>query len=313
MKAFKRLCICMLLLFAVIAVGTDLYLFGKDTSDNGYYRVEAKRLASQIAQTGSMDLSGYRYLTGVYEDEGDIYRSDEHYVIIRVDERLYRVEYRMADNTGLIAAANISIAAAFLVTAGIMLYIYLKVIVPISRLTEVPKELAKGDLAAYVPQEKSRYLGDLTWSMDMMRESIEKSRERELNVQKEKKLLLLSLSHDIKTPLAAIKLNAKALEKGLYRDEEKRRSAAASIASHADEIEEYMEQITQAAGEDLMEFDIRETEGFIGPVIAKIRERYSERLASSGTELVIGEFDDVLLSCDPDRIAECIQNLMENA
>ena len=37
-------------------------------------------------------------------------------------------------------------------------------------------------------------------------------------MQKEKKTLLLSLSHDIKTPLSAIKLYSKALSKGLYTE-----------------------------------------------------------------------------------------------
>ena len=36
-------------------------------------------------------------------------------------------------------------------------------------------------------------------------------------MQKDKKLLLLSLSHDIKTPLSAIKLNAKALARDYTR------------------------------------------------------------------------------------------------
>ena len=47
---------------------------------------------------------------------------------------------------------------------------------------------------------------------------MEQQKERELALQKEKKTLLLSLSHDIKTPLSAIKLSAKALSQGLYSE-----------------------------------------------------------------------------------------------
>lgn len=54
----------------------------------------------------------------------------------------------------------------------------------------------------------------------MLRENMEQQKERELNLQREKKMLLLSLSHDIKTPLSAIKLYSKALSKGLYTDKE---------------------------------------------------------------------------------------------
>ena len=209
--------------------------------------------------------------------------------------------------------SEIFMAAVILLTGGIMLYIYLKIIRPFAQLSKLPKEIAKGNLAPQLKQDKSRYLGEITWGMDMLRESVEESRKKELEIQKDKKLLLLSLSHDIKTPLSAIKLNAKALERGLYSDGEKQKAAAMSIEDHAVEIEKYMAQITKAASEDFMEFDIKETEGFIKPVIEKIKERYSERLASSGTEFIIGKFDDILLSCDTDRLGECIQNLIENA
>lgn len=147
----------------------------------------------------------------------------------------------------------------------------------------------------------------------MLRESIEKSRKNEISMQREKKLLLLSLSHDIKTPLSAIKLNAKALAKGLYPDEEKRRSAAESINARADEIESFVSQITQAASEDFMTFEVSIVEEFVSNIITKIQARYAPQLAMKGTEFRIGQFSDCLLSCDPDRLAECLQNLIENA
>ncbi len=50
---------------------------------------------------------------------------------------------------------------------------------------------------------------------------MEQQKQRELDLQRDKKMLLLSLSHDIKTPLSAIKLYSKALSKGLYDGREK--------------------------------------------------------------------------------------------
>ena len=38
----------------------------------------------------------------------------------------------------------------------------------------------------------------------------------------EKKTRILSISHDIKTPLSSIKLYSKALSKGLYESEDKK-------------------------------------------------------------------------------------------
>ena len=90
--------------------------------------------------------------------------------------------------------------------------------------------------------------------MNLLRESIEDSRKREITMQKDKKLLPLSFSHDIKTPLSAIKLNAKALARRLYMEEEKRYAVAESINTRLDEIERFVSEIIKAASEDFMSF-----------------------------------------------------------
>lgn len=71
---------------------------------------------------------------------------------------------------------------------------------------DIPYELARGNLTAPIKENKYRFFGKFTWGINLLRE---------------KKTLILSLSHDIKTPLSAIHLYAKALSKGLYKEHEK--------------------------------------------------------------------------------------------
>ena len=287
-------------------------LFQHSSRNDGEYRVEAKRLADEISQTGSYDLSKYPHITGVYTGD-DLYKSDEHYVIISADGLLYRAEYKTKEDNTLIIAVNCILAAMLLLIIAVLLYVRRNIIKPFYRLSEVPSELAKGNLAAPIPEEKSRFFGRFTWGVNLLRESVEESRRKEINLQRDKKLLLLSLSHDIKTPLSSIKLNAKALEKGIYTDEQKRLKAAESINARADEIERFVGEITKAASEDFMSFEVTNGEVFLSEVIAKITARYAPQLSLTGTEFLIGKYNDCILSCDPDRLGECLQNLMENA
>lgn len=192
-------------------------------------------------------------------------------------------------------------------------YIRKNIIEPFGRLNSVPQELARGNLAVPIPEQKSRFFGKFTWGVNLLREKIEDDRNKELSVQRDKKLLLLSLSHDIKTPLSAIKLNAKAIAKGIYNDNEKCRSAAESINARADEIERFVSEITKAASEDFMNFEVKQGEVFLSQIITKISARYAPQLGLSGTEFVINKYDDCILSCDADRLGECLQNLLENA
>ena len=310
MSTFRKLAAAVIVLFIAVIAGLNIYLLR--SGDSGTYRVEAKRLADRIEETGSTDISGFPHLTGVYSGE-QLYRSDEHYLIIEAGGKLYRVEYTTEGRNRTVWAVNCVLAALFLLILLLLVYIRRNIIVPFGRLNTVPQELAKGNLAVPIPEEKSRMFGKFTWGVNLLREKIEGDRQKELSMQRDKKLLLLSLSHDIKTPLSAIKLNAKALARGLYKDEEKRRSAAESINSRADEIEHFVSEITKAASEDFMEFEVTQGEVFLSIILRRLSDRYAQQLAVSGTKFTIDRFDDCILSCDPDRLAECLQNLIENA
>ncbi|MDE6903678.1 MAG: HAMP domain-containing histidine kinase [Lachnospiraceae bacterium] len=314
MKAFRRLCIVVIIVFLLLTAVLNLFLVGVKDRNEGIYRVEAKRLADEIAETGEFDLEKYPHITGVFKaDDGELYISDEHYLIKEAGGTLYRVEYTVGSGQHSIAAINCVFGVLFVLLIGLLYYIRGHIIVPFARLSDVPKELARGNLAVPIPEEKSRFFGKFTWGVNLLRESIEDGRKKEIAMQRDKKLLLLSLSHDIKTPLSAIKLNAKALARGLYKDEEKRRAAVLSINTRADEIERFVSEITKAAGEDFMSFEVTQGEAFLSAVITRIEARYAPQLAMSGTEFAIQKMDDCILSCDPDRLAECLQNLIENA
>ena len=314
MKAFKRLCIAVISVFLLLTAVCNLFLVGAKNSDEGVYRVEAKRLADEIAETGRLELEKYPHITGVFKaDDRELYISDEHYLIVEAGGALYRVEYIVGNGQRGIAAVNCVLGVLFLLMMSLLHYIRKHIIVPFGRLNDVSQELARGNLAVPIPEEKSRFFGKFTWGVNLLRESMEDSRKKEITMQRDKKLLLLSLSHDIKTPLSAIKLGAKVLARGLYKDEEKQRAVAESINTRADEIERFVSEITKAASEDFMSFEVTPGEVFLSAVITRIEARYAPQLAMSGTELVIQKMEDCILSCDPDRLAECLQNLMENA
>lgn len=260
----------MITVFLLFTVVLNIILLRTKDNDNGNYRVEAKRLADEIAETGNYDLEKYSHITGVFKaDDGELYTSDEHYLIIEAGGTLYRAEYTVGNGQHTLAAVNGVLSVLFLLMMGLLYYIWRHIIAPFGRLNDVPQELARGNLAVPIPEEKSRFFGRFTWGVNLLRESIEDSRKKEITMQRDKKLLLLSLSHDIKTPLSAIKLNAKALAKGLYKEEEKRRAAAERINIRADEIEHFVSDITKAASEDFMSFEVTQGEAFLSGIIKK--------------------------------------------
>lgn len=174
-------------------------------------------------------------------------------------------------------------------------------------------ELAKGNLAVPVKEEKSKFIGKFLWGMDMLRDNLESKKQKELELQKEKKTLILSLSHDIKTPLSAIELYTKALSAHLYESEEEKDVALKGITRNVNEIKQYVDEIVTASREDFLNLDVKAGEFYLSQIINKIEVYYREKLMVIHTQFIVGEMDNCLLKGDADRMIEVLQNIMENA
>ncbi len=315
MKAFNRISALVIMVILAVFIGANAWLL-TDHGDSGRpYRVEISRLVREMENGRTPDLSACAYVSAVTEYGEGFYNSDSDYVIHEIGGELYRFDYRTGgdDRTGLIVTVNsilVIMAATILV---VLLYVRFKILEPFEKLTDVPYELSKGNLTSPVKETKNRFFGRFFWGVDLLRENMEQQKERELDLQRDRKMLLLSLSHDIKTPLSAIKLYAKALSKGLYKSPEKQLEIAASIGAKADEIEGYVSQIITASREDFLSFDVHMGEFYLSELVTKIRQYYTEKLELIKTDFSVAGYADCLLNGDLDRGVEVLQNIMENA
>lgn len=324
MKAYGRLIGIVILAFLVLAGAVNVYLITdaarKDSEQGRQYRVEISRLEGSIASgtaVEDLDLSGCDYVTEVIaEEEGEaFYKPASDYELRQIDGKLYRFSYRDKEYTPYqsIVICNAVILIAFAASLGLLLFIRAQIIVPLDDLGEVAGELSKGNLSAGMKAKKTRYLGRLVWGLDLLRVKIENDRKRNRELEKEEKTLLLSLSHDIKTPLSAIKLSAKALSSGLYDDEERKIEVAEGINTKATEIERYIREITGAARDDVQIPEVSVTEFYLSELLTKIKKYYDERYEIMKTEVAVTDYKDVIISADQDRAVEVLQNLIENA
>ncbi len=316
MKAYSRILVVLTAVIIAVFAAANLVLL-RDQSDSGRpYKVEISRLVRVIEGGAAPDLSDCLYVTGITAYCADFYNTDSDYVIEEINGTLYRFDYQAdseADRSGQILIINIALGVLSAVIFAVLIYIRVKILVPFERLSDVPYELSKGNLTAPVKETKNRFFGRFIWGVDMLRENMEQQKERELRLQRDRKMLLLSLSHDIKTPLSAIMLYSKALSKVLYADRDKQLEIARSIHAKADEIEDYVSQIITASREDFLSLDVKQGEFYLSELITAIRQYYTEKLALIKTEFLVGDYTDCLLAGDCDRSVEVLQNIVENA
>lgn len=320
MKTFDRVFIITIIMLIIIAA---IFNIGMVSGSNPYsgrqYRVEIKRLASEIEKNGSnnIDLSGCQYVTGVgeYNGSSQFYNVNSDYYICEINNVLYRFDYihESENNMGMLVKADIIIGILALAVIAVFVFVRQKILLPFTQFADLPYELSKGNLVVPVKESKNHYFGKFLWGVELLRENMEQQKQRELKLQKDKNTLLLSISHDIKTPLSAIKLYSRALALNIYNDSSRQLEIAENINKKADEIEKFVSQIARATSEEYLSLDVNTGEFFLSAVVSKIDVYYSEKLKLGNTSFTIGRYMDCLLYGDISRSEEVLQNIIENA
>ncbi len=341
MKQVNRLIFLVVFVFLLLMCAVNIYLTQKSFQNaDSQYRVSINRiekaviafekekkrapvnLEELIQYTG---MGEYSQVTGLYsiapadhtkQDVDDFLREEmSDYAMFATGEYYYKITYRSDKQIKgqMLLLVNTMGFVMLAVVLIFLFYIKQKILMPFYCLSEVPYELSKGNLTIPLKENKNRFFGRFVWGLDLLRENLEEQKARELELQREKKVLLLSLSHDIKTPLSAIKLYARALSKNLYHEECKKLEVACNINDKVDEIEGYISEIVKASNEDFLHFEVTNGEVYIKEVLEQIREYYEDKMVLNQIEFSMGDYRNCLVYGDKDRLIEVLQNIIENA
>lgn len=335
MKKFKYLMIGCVLVYVCLA--SILFVGIRQGQNNGSsqfaYKVEIHQVMKALEEAETFiepDVSGYEYLKEVsYLSEKDadnrekveeFYKSPNQrnssvQPLVTKDGMGYvRFDYvTNRENRNVLWFVEIVLFVAFLAIFLFLLYVRNQILKPFHTIRDMPYELSKGHLKGELQEQKNHFFGKFIWGIGMLRDTLEDSKAKELKLLKEKKLLLLSISHDIKIPLSTIRLYAKAIKEEVYDTKEKRQYAAGQIEVHTKEIENFVREIMTASSEDLIHIEVKNAEFYLRDYMEKIRETYAPKTAIHLTEFTIAEYENRLLKGDFDRAVEVMENLLENA
>lgn len=316
MNNYRKFVIAYLGIELILIVLCNIYLIrGMKTDGDRSYKVDIARAVDEMQNGTSMediDIDQYKTIIAIRRFHADEI-CNQDYTVEEVDGELYRFEYQQERSASLPGSINILLGIIFISTLAVLLYIEKKIIKPFYNVCELPTELAKGNLSVPIQEEKSRFFGKFLWGMDMLREKLEQDKATELELIKEKKTLILALSHDIKTPLAAIDLYTKALLGNLYNSKGKQRDAMKGIAKNAETIRHYVDEIVLASREDFLNFEVVCTEFYLAALIDNIMNYYQEKMQRTHTEFMVDVVENCLIYGDFNRAVEVLQNICENA
>ena len=303
----------------LIVSANGLYFYQNNDSDGRLYLVEARRVIKEIeeqkreaSEIEAMSLNKYETIVGIREFvAGEA--CDNDYLVEEIAGKLYRIEYAEERSSRLPLYINLLLFGMMIVTMIVLVYVHNKVLKPFQNMSNLSYELAKGNLSMPIKEEKSKLFGRFLWGMDMLREKLEDNKEKELEFQKERKTLILSLSHDIKTPLSSIELYSKALSENLYDTQARKDEALQGIARNVKEIKGYVDEIVTASREDFLNLEVSVGEYYLSEVMKVTESYYKDKLSVIHTEFQVDEISECLVKGDKNRMVEVLQNVMENA
>ncbi|HEX5247657.1 MAG TPA: HAMP domain-containing sensor histidine kinase [Gaiellaceae bacterium] len=173
---------------------------------------------------------------------------------------------------------------------------------PVRRVAEAARTLARGTHPAPVPVEGAAELATLATAFNDLPEQLARAREAERS-------FLLSVSHELKTPLTAIRGWAEALGEGAVDAHD----AAETVAAEAARLERLVRDLLDLARMNRTDFSVHPSEVDLAEVAADAVLRYQQQAAAFGVELAAVSEGHAPAVADADRALQVVSNLVENA
>lgn len=144
----------------------------------------------------------------------------------------------------LMVVAILVYIISFIITNMIVSYHFSKKIIkPITHLKEATDEISRGNLNYEVIEEGDREIKELCHGFETMRVQLKDSITEKIKYDDNRKVLVSSISHDLKTPITSIKGYVEGILDGVANTEEKKERYLRTIYSKAEHVDHMIDDL----------------------------------------------------------------------
>ncbi|MCX6372689.1 MAG: HAMP domain-containing sensor histidine kinase [Actinobacteria bacterium] len=195
---------------------------------------------------------------------------------------------------GVALIVAVGLLGAWLLTRG--------VVRPVRRLAEASGRLAEGEAGVTVRPEGPRELRELATSFNDMNTRLTKAQETE-------QAFLLSVSHELKTPLTSIRGYAEGIGDGTVKPPE----GAEVIGAESSRLERLVGDLLDSGRMRKSAFTVRREEVDLAALAQDVARRYEGTARDAGLTLLRNTDAGGSAVADNDRLLQVVSNLVENA
>lgn len=225
----------------------------------------------------------------------------------------------IADALDFILFLPTLIMIIFIVTIMAMMLILSKILSdgilkPLRELNAAADRISSGDLDFEMTYKKDDELGKLCIEFDRMRHKLKNSLDRQEKYEQSRKLLLASVSHDLRTPLTSVKGYVEALQDGIITDEGTKERYMQVIMEHTNKLNELIDDLFIFSKMELGEFKIDVENISSDFLLESLLLPKEMEFKDTNIEYIIDKhFPEELVRVDKKRIGQVVDNIIHNA
>ncbi len=189
-----------------------------------------------------------------------------------------------------------------------------QILIPLEELNEATKNIAKGNLDYEIDYCGENELGRFCEAFETMRLKLKKSLEKQAVYENNRKELIASISHDLKTPITSIQGYVEGLIDGVYKDEETYNKYLTIIKDKSIRLNHLIDDLFYFSKLELDKLEVNKKEYNSKKIFEEILTSYKLEFDQIKQKLVIEKpIPNVKISIDKHRIDQVFDNIIKNA
>ena len=198
---------------------------------------------------------------------------------------------------------------------SIGLWIYRSIATPLVKLKKATQNIKEGNLDFVLDVEGDDEFSELCRDFEEMRKRLKESAEEKVLLDKENKELISNISHDLKTPITAVKGYVEGIMDGVADTPEKMDRYVKTIYNKTNEMAHLINELTFYSKIDTNRIPYTFSKLNVEDYFGDCAEEVGLELETRGIELVYANYVEsgVLVIADGEQIRRVIHNIISNA
>ena len=278
-----------------------------------------KRAQEILEQLKNIDYSGNAdagiYLGDEYQvivnviNFGDTGNQGQAYVVMCIDKLIPQMRRLLLD--GVIGVTLILIFTSGLFTT----WIYKETVSPINKLKLATYNIKNGNLDFEMDVKGKDEISELCRDFDSMRKRLQENAEEKIRIDNENRELISNISHDLKTPITAIKGYVEGIMDGVVDSEEKMERYIRTIYNKACDMDRLIDELTFYSKIDSDRVPYNFAKINVTDYFSDCIEEIGMELEAEGVKL---SYDNQInpstkIVADPEQLKRVINNIVSNS